>query len=857
MAGFGNKYTKKHDEKSQTCHDGDGDAVASYKKALDCHVKGSLKSAEKEYRKAMKLGLLEPGIYSNLGLICKNSGRINEAILLFKKAISISPEHPDAYTNLGLIYKSLGDFEQAIYLTLESYKLKPLDPLILMNLGGIYQDLGRLDQALEFTLQSLKLKQDNSIALGNLGSIFQQLGRFDEALSSTLKSLELEPKNHNTLLNLGVIYTGLDKLDQALECTIQSLEIKPDNPDALMNLAVIYRRNGSPDRALPPILKYSELKPNNPLALLTLAGIYIDLGELNDALIYALKSFNLNPKNYTTCLVLGNIYRDLGRPDEAIFFTHKSLELNSDNSDAHINLALIYKTIGSFDQALASILSSLEINPRNSNAYTSLGSIYSYLKDYDKAINAYKKAFEYNPSIENECRARLGFPYIVDHVDEVSILRSEYMDNARSIFGSKKEKTVTNFLNLGLFMLPYQNGNDDKQFLEELGKLVSPWLQVSESLGSEETEIIQHQESQLFAAGAQRVGFYFDNTHSGHVVFRHYFNIVKSCREVGLEVVIIKGPNAANQDCTELEKYSTCVTQISSNLENSVKILKNLSLQVLVYTEIFSSPVPYCLAHNKIAATQVVLPGNLITTGIPTVDYFISSEYMETKDSHKLYSEKLIQLKGMPHGITDISLATCNGNRSNFNLPEDAQIFGLLHNPIKFHPDWDQLLEEIAQRDSNSIFLLTGKNTKPHGLLVERLKKNAPTFLSQCRSFTHMSIVDYFNLLSCVDVVLDPIHVGCGTTSIDALSMGIPIVSKPEDVPRTQIVQGLYKLMDIKEAPIARSDSEYVYWCGKMSRTRAEYRNLSQKIKSRFARVSDENKKSIIQLVKAIKSWML
>ena len=167
------------------------------------------------------------------------------------------------------------------------------------------------------------------------------------------------------------------------------------------------------------------------------------------------------------------------------------------------------------------------------------------------------------------------------------------------------------------------------------------------------------------------------------------------------------------------------------------------------------------------------------------------------------------------------------------------------------------ILEEIAQRDSNSIFLLTGKNTKPHGLLVERLKKNAPTFLSQCRSFTHMSIVDYFNLLSCVDVVLDPIHVGCGTTSIDALSMGIPIVSKPEDVPRTQIVQGLYKLMDIKEAPIARSDSEYVYWCGKMSRTRAEYRNLSQKIKSRFVRVSDENKKSIVQLVKAIKSWML
>ena len=37
----------------------------------------------------------------------------------------------------------------------------------------------------------------------------------------------------------------------------------------------------------------------------------------------------------------------------------------------------------------------------------------------------------------NACK--LGFPYIVDHVDEVSILRSEYMDNARSIFAQKEK----------------------------------------------------------------------------------------------------------------------------------------------------------------------------------------------------------------------------------------------------------------------------------------------------------------------------------------------------------------------------------------------------------------------------------
>ena len=81
-------------------------------------------------------------------------------------------------------------------------------------------------------------------------------------------------------------------------------------------------------------------------------------------------------------------------------------------------------------------------------------------------------------------------------------------------------------------MLPYQNGNDDKQFLEELGKLVSPWLQVSESLGSEETEIIQHQESQLFAA-VLKVGF----TLTIHIVVMLSLGIILISSKVVVKLV--------------------------------------------------------------------------------------------------------------------------------------------------------------------------------------------------------------------------------------------------------------------------------------------------------------------------------
>ena len=109
--------------------------------------------------------------------------------------------------------------------------------------------------------------------------------------------------------------------------------------------------------------------------------------------------------------------------------------------------------------------------------------------------------------------------------------------------------------------------------------------------------------------------------------------------------------------------------------------------------EIFSTNVPNCLAYSRIAPIQAVLPGNLITTGIETIDYFFSSEYMETRSSANQYSERVIKLTGMPHGITEIPKLSDTKNRKYFDIPEKSRVFGILYNLIKFHPDWDRILE--------------------------------------------------------------------------------------------------------------------------------------------------------------------
>ena len=131
MAGFGKKNEKKKN-KPQLRAQSAGEAIQ--KKALNYQIKGDLINAEKAYREAIKTGYIDNSVFSNLGIICKNSGRFKEATILYRKAIESNPNHPDAYTNLGNLHRELVSFDQALASTLKSLELKPDSPGAMKNL---------------------------------------------------------------------------------------------------------------------------------------------------------------------------------------------------------------------------------------------------------------------------------------------------------------------------------------------------------------------------------------------------------------------------------------------------------------------------------------------------------------------------------------------------------------------------------------------------------------------------------------------------------------------------------------------------------------------------------------------------
>jgi predicted O-linked N-acetylglucosamine transferase (SPINDLY family) len=124
------------------------------------------------------------------------------------------------------------------------------------------------------------------------------------------------------------------------------------------------------------------------------------------------------------------------------------------------------------------------------------------------------------------------------------------------------------------------------------------------------------------------------------------------------------------------------------------------------------------MAGLRLAPVQCVAWGHPVTTGLPTIDYFLSSELMEPENGQEHYSEKLIRLPNIGVSYPKPYIPPVIKTRSDFQLPNDAVIYLCCQAPFKYLPQYDFIFAEIARRVPQAKFVFL-RGT----LLQPRLKR--------------------------------------------------------------------------------------------------------------------------------------
>jgi predicted O-linked N-acetylglucosamine transferase (SPINDLY family) len=266
-------------------------------------------------------------------------------------------------------------------------------------------------------------------------------------------------------------------------------------------------------------------------------------------------------------------------------------------------------------------------------------------------------------------------------------------------------------------------------------------------------------------------------------------------------------------------------------MEGAFTAIRDVQCDVLVHWTPGADVVNYFLPFLPICRVQCLAFGMHGTTGIPGIDYCISSRLFERgEQAAEDYTERL-ELFESATSWQERPPAAEPATRADFGLPSSGAIYFCPQRMAKFHPSFDRLMRRILQEDETGhICLLAGKRPRSRGALASRLEVNlGPTLAQRVVFVPWQDPAEYRRLLQLMDAVLDIPTYSSALTGYDALAAGVPIVTLPGRLMVQRYAAGLYRQMGMCDL-VAASEDDYVDLALRLGRD-AEYRqHMRQKI---------------------------
>jgi protein O-GlcNAc transferase len=121
-------------------------------------------------------------------------------------------------------------------------------------------------------------------------------------------------------------------------------------------------------------------------------------------------------------------------------------------------------------------------------------------------------------------------------------------------------------------------------------------------------------------------------------------------------------------------------------------------LDVLIYPEIGMDPMTAKLASLRLAPVQATSWGHPQTSGLPTMDYFLSAEALEPPGAGAHYTERLVTLPGFGSPCIPTGVKPGAVDLASLGLRPDVPLLLCPGTPFKYTPRHDAVFVEIARR---------------------------------------------------------------------------------------------------------------------------------------------------------------
>lgn len=549
-------------------------------------------------------------------------------------------------------------------------------------------------------------------------------GRRGDALPLLREAAALAPDDAEVLNNLGSLLREERQLEEAIVCHHRALRLKADFPEAWCNLGNALFDYGRFDEAAFSFRTALTQRPVFPSALVNLGNVQRRWGREAEAIACYREALALDPAIAFAHNNLGTALKTLGHWQEAVEAYRRALELEPGSAIAHYNLGNVLKETGEADEAERLLLRALALDPALAEAHLNLGNLRKEQGRLDEAMVCYSRAVAARPDY---AAAHANLLFTLAYVDGLSPARifelhrewGERHAHGLAQHDHANERTPGRRLRIG-YVSPDFRAHACAFFVEPL---------------------LRHHDRTQFEVHA-------------------YAEVAQ--------------PDAVTQRLQGLCDAWRSTVGLSD--EQVAALIRADGIDVLIDLAGHTANGRLLALARKPAPVQVEYLGYPATTGIAAMDWRLTDGVTEpVGQSEAWYTEKLCRL---PHSLWCYQPASDMGEVSALPaLAQGAVTFGSFNNYAKVGPRVVALWAEVLKAVPGSRLVMI---TVPRGEAQETLwARFAALGVSRERVVLHdrLDRRAYVALFAAVDIALDPFPCNGGTTTCDALWMGLPVVA--------------------------------------------------------------------------------
>lgn len=532
-------------------------------------------------------------------------------------------------------------------------------------------------------------------------------------------------------------------------------------------------------------------------------------GELEQAVALLRRAIELEPGHAAVHHNLGSAYRDRGERQAALAAYREAARLAPKFAEAHYGIGLVLMEERSYEEALASLRRAIELDPRLAEARFQAGNAHMGLGNWQAALGEFKAAIAARPDYAEARWARA-----LSHLPAVYGVGTDPAERRRAFAAELKAlgkwfaaaKRPDAYLAVAVhqpFYLAYQEA-PNRELLAQYGALCAGQMGLWQSRAGLAPPAKR--------GGARpRIGIV-----SAHIYEQSVWTaLVRGWVErlaARSELHIFHLGTGADAETAFARERASRFHAGARPFDRWARLIHDAEPDLLIYPEIGMDATTAKLAAMRLAPVQAASWGHPETTGLPTIDYYLSAEGLEPPDAQAHYTEKLLALPNL--GCSLLPTREKSGELAGLEPSQGELLLICPGTAFKYAPQHDWVLAEIAKRVPNARLVFFRGRPEP---LAEKLRERLRDSFRRARVDFERHVVfvpwqtrgAFRALLGRAALYLDTIGFSGFNTAVQALECGLPIVAREGRFLRGRLASGPLRQIGLAEL-VAPSEEAYV-----------------------------------------------